>query len=453
MIPAALKEISEVLQTHLMGDNATITDISIDSRTLKPGDLFVALKGARFDGHHFVHEAMSHGATGLLSEQRLPIDLPQIVVPDTARALGELASWVRQQVNPCLVALTGSSGKTSVKEITAAILRQCGQVLYSSGNLNNHIGVPLTLLRLTPEHDFAVLELGASHSGEIAYTAALSQPENVLITNLAEAHLSGFGSLEWVAKAKGEILEALPSTGTAIIHATSNDWPNWKSIFRGKRLWRFGLKKSEGVDFFAGEISKTPMASYFTLHSPSGSQKVFLPLPGLHNILNALAASALAISAGASLSAVSQGLSELQPVPGRAFPIILAPGKLLLDDSYNANVGSMIAATQMMAEMPGYRVMVVGDMAQLGDEAKNYHEKVGGIMRQAGIDKILSIGDLSKFITAVIDRGEHFDQRQKLIERVIDLLTEHSEITILVKGSRSADMEKLVKTIKEQTLC
>ncbi|WP_158379376.1 UDP-N-acetylmuramoyl-tripeptide--D-alanyl-D-alanine ligase [Candidatus Williamhamiltonella defendens] len=453
MIPTFLKELAEVLQVHSIGDNMPITQIGIDSRAIKPGALFVALKGEKFDGHHFTDEAQSHGAVGLLVERLLPIKLPQIVVPNTLKALWQLAAWVRQQVNPRLVALTGSSGKTSVKEMTAAILRQSGHVLYTKGNYNNCIGVPLTLLRLTPEHDFAVLELGASQPGDIADTAALSRPENVLITNLAQAHLSGFGSFKGVAKAKGEILTALAPTGTAIIHASSHDWPKWKSVFRGKRLWRFCLEKGKEIDFFASHISKMPLATDFTLHSPLGSQKIYLPLPGLHNVLNALAASALAISVGADLSAISKALSELKPMLGRAFPIILGPGKLLLDDTYNANVGSMIAATEMMSNMPGYRVMVVGDMAELGEQSKNCHKKIGNVMRQAGIDKVFSFGYLSKFMTDSIEHGEHFTRREKLIKRVQDLLLGHSEISILVKGSRSSAMEKLVLDIKEQASC
>ncbi len=264
-----------------------------------------------------------------------------------------------------MVALTGSSGKTSVKEMTAAILSQCGNTLYTAGNLNNDIGVPMTLLRLTAEHQYAVIELGANHQGEIAWTVSLTRPEAALVNNLAAAHLEGFGSLAGVAKAKGEIFTGLPENGIAILNADNNDWANWQQVIGDRTVWRFS-PNAAGSDFSAANVRITSQGTEFTLNTPKGSVDVLLPLPGRHNIANALAATALATAVGADLSAVKAGLAQLKAVPGRLFPIHLTDSQLLLDDSYNANVGSMTAAVQVLSEMPGYRVLVVGDMAELG---------------------------------------------------------------------------------------
>ena len=337
--------------------------------------------------------------------------------------------------------------------MVAAILRQCGNVLYTAGNFNNDIGVPLTLLRLSPEHDFAVIELGANHVGEIAYTTDLSRPESALVNNLAAAHLEGFGSLAGVAKAKGEIFAGLPANGTAIINADSNDWPHWQEMLHNKRVWYFSPRGAEDIDFYASDVRITPQATHFTLHSPFGTIAIELPLPGRHNIANALAATALAMSVGADLAAVRQGLAQLKAVPGRLFPIQLSAGKLLLDDSYNANVGSMTAAAQVLAEMPGYRVLVVGDMAELGDTAVDCHRQVGEAARQAGVDKVLSVGSLSQTLSDASGNGEHFQDKNTLAARVSELLLEHPVITVLIKGSRSAAMENVVRALQENASC
>ncbi|CNE70403.1 UDP-N-acetylmuramoyl-tripeptide--D-alanyl-D-alanine ligase [Yersinia nurmii] len=453
MIPVSLQHLAEQLNAELFGNDDMITEVTTDTRQVTAGCLFVALKGERFDAHDFAEAAVAAGAGALLVSQRLWVDVPQIVVKDTRLALGQLAAWVRQQVPARVVALTGSSGKTSVKEMAAAILRQCGNVLYTSGNFNNDIGVPLTLLRLTPEHDFAVIELGANHIGEIAYTTDLSRPEAALVNNLAAAHLEGFGSLAGVAQAKGEIFAGLPAKGIAILNADSNDWPHWQSTLAHKQVWRFSPQAGEDIDFYASDVRIHQQGMDFTLHSPFGNVAVSLPLPGRHNIANALAAAALAMSVGADLDAVRQGLSQLQAVKGRLFPISLAEGKLLLDDTYNANVGSMIAAAQVLADMPGYRVMVVGDMAELGETAEDCHRQVGEAARLAGVDKVLSVGKLSQLISNACGNGEHFQDKSALTARLAALLSEHQVITVLIKGSRSAAMESVVQALQEKASC
>lgn len=453
MIPVSLQALVEVLSAELIGADCQISEVTTDTRNVTAGCLFIALQGERFDAHDFAEEAIAAGAGALLVSKRLSVAVPQLVVSDTRLALGQLAGWVRQQVPARVVALTGSSGKTSVKEMTAAILSQCGQVLYTAGNFNNDIGVPLTLLRMQPQHDFAVIELGANHIGEIAYTTALTRPQTALVNNLAAAHLEGFGSLAGVAQAKGEIFAGLPSDGVAIINADNNDWPHWQSQLHDKKVWRFSPQAAEGVDFFASDITVNAKGTQFTLHSPFGSMAVALPLPGRHNVANALAASALAMSVGASLEAVRCGLQQLQAVPGRLFPIPLKPGQLLLDDSYNANVGSMTAAAQVLADMPGYRVMVAGDMAELGEDAEECHRQVGEAARLAGVDKVLTVGELSQLLSAASADGEHFHDKAAVIARVAELLAEHTVITVLIKGSRSAAMEQVVRALQEKAAC
>ncbi len=369
MISVTLSQLTDILNGELQGADITLDAVTTDTRKLTPGCLFVALKGERFDAHDFADQAKAGGAGALLVSRPLDIDLPQLIVKDTRLAFGELAAWVRQQVPARVVALTGSSGKTSVKEMTAAILSQCGNTLYTAGNLNNDIGVPMTLLRLTPEYDYAVIELGANHQGEIAWTVSLTRPEAALVNNLAAAHLEGFGSLAGVAKAKGEIFSGLPENGIAIMNADNNDWLNWQSVIGSRKVWRFSPNAANS-DFTATNIHVTSHGTEFTLQTPTGSVDVLLPLPGCHNIANALAAAALSMSVGATLDAIKAGLANLKAVPGRLFPIKLAENQLLLDDSYNANVGSMTAAVQVLAEMPGYRVLVVGDMAELGAESE-----------------------------------------------------------------------------------
>ncbi|WP_054178357.1 UDP-N-acetylmuramoyl-tripeptide--D-alanyl-D-alanine ligase [Trabulsiella odontotermitis] len=452
MISVTLRQLADILCGELHGQDLTIDAVTTDTRQLTAGCLFVALKGERFDAHDFADQAKAGGAGALLVSRKLDCDLPQVVVKDTRLAFGELGAWVRQNVPARVVALTGSSGKTSVKEMTAAILNQCGNTLYTAGNLNNDIGVPMTLLRLTKAHQFAVIELGANHQGEIAWTVSLTRPEAALVNNLAAAHLEGFGSLAGVAKAKGEIYTGLSENGIAIMNADNNDWLNWQSVIGNRKVWRFSPNAANS-DFTATNIHVTSHGTEFTLQTPNGSMDVLLPLPGRHNIANALAATSLAMAVGADLQAVKTGLASLTSVPGRLFPIPLAENKLLLDDSYNANVGSMTAAVQVLSEMPGYRVLVVGDMAELGAESEACHVQVGEAAKTAGLDRVLSVGKLSQAISNASGVGEHFADKAALIARLRGIVEEKQMITILVKGSRSAAMEEVVRALQENGTC
>ncbi|VFP87969.1 UDP-N-acetylmuramoyl-tripeptide--D-alanyl-D-alanine ligase [Candidatus Erwinia haradaeae] len=453
MIPITLKKVAEITGGILYGANITISDISTDTRQLRTGNFFVALQGKYYDAHDFAWFAIKAGCSGLLVSKYLHFNTPCVVVKNTRVALGKLAAWVRQQSNARVVAITGSSGKTSVKDMTDAILCHCGQTLSTVGTLNNDIGVPITLLGLHSRHKYIVVELGASHIGEIAYTVQLAQPESVLINNLSTAHLEGFGSLSGLAKAKGEILNHLPIHGTAIINNDSHDLENWRHAIKGRALWRFSIHKKSTSDFYASDISCNTSGTLFNLHSPQGSIAISLPLHGDHQIANALAASALALSIGAPLHAIPKGLCHMKEISGRLFPIYFNKNKLLIDDSYNSNMGSMIAAIKVLSERPGYRVMIVGDMAEMGKYAIKYHSQVGDLIHSSGINKVLSIGSLGMLIARKSTVGEYFKEHKELGNRAHELLMQHQCITLLVKGSRSLCMEKIVNILQEKGVC
>lgn len=453
MIPLNIKQIRTIVDGELLNiqnDNLTIDVISTDSRKITKQSLFIALVGENFDGHQFAVQAIKDGAVAVIVNH--PIEdnsIPQIVVKDTRQALGQIAGFIRQQSSAKIVALTGSSGKTSVKEMTAAILQNCGTTLYTQGNYNNDIGVPLTLLRLTKDDQFAVIELGANHIGEIAYTTQLVHPQTALINNIAEAHIEGFGSLEGVATAKGEIFEGLAKDGIAIINLDSCS-DKWFKQLTDKTVWTFALENPL-AHFYASQIKMADLTT-FKLHTPFGECEIQLPLIGLHNVSNAIAASALAISVGASLDRIQQGLSTLKPVKGRLFPIKLNQNQLILDDTYNANVGSMSAAINVLAKQSGYKVFVVGDMGELGQDAQKYHQQIGTLAKQQKLDCVVSVGKLSQFISQASEVGHHFYNKQDAADYLITLLRQYPTLTMLVKGSRSAKMEDVIELIKQQKI-
>lgn len=453
MIPLNIKQIRTIVDGELLNiqdGNLTIDVISTDSRKITKQSLFIALVGENFDGHQFAVQAIKDGAIAVIVNH--PIEdnsIPQIVVKDTRQALGQIAGFNRQQSSAKIVALTGSSGKTSVKEMTAAILQNCGTTLYTQGNYNNDIGVPLTLLRLTKDDQFAVIELGANHIGEIAYTTQLVHPQTALINNIAEAHIEGFGSLEGVATAKGEIFEGLAKDGIAIINLDSCS-DKWFKQLTDKTVWTFALENPL-AHFYASQIKMADLTT-FKLHTPFGECEIQLPLIGLHNVSNAIAASALAISVGASLDRIQQGLSTLKPVKGRLFPIKLNQNQLILDDTYNANVGSMSAAINVLAKQSGYKVFVVGDMGELGQDAQKYHQQIGTLAKQQKLDCVVSVGKLSQFISQASEVGHHFYNKQDAADYLITLLRQYPTLTMLVKGSRSAKMEDVIELIKQQKI-
>ena len=449
MIALDTQTLASITGGVLLGDNVAIKAVSTDSRRIEPGDLFVALKGASFDGQAFVAEVADKGAIAALVHSPQPVDLPQVVVADTTMALGQLGAWVKQQLQLPAVAVTGSAGKTTVKEMLAAILSRRGKVLATAGNFNNAIGVPLTLLRLDSSHHFGVFELGANHQGEIAYTSALVQPDVAMITNVAEAHLEGFGDLQGVARAKGEIFSALKPGQVAIIPADSEFTPYWQSRLGKQQVVTFSL--SQAADYRAENVVLDSHGNAgFELICPQGRRFMQLNLPGIHHVANALAAAAGAMALGASLHDVQLGLAQMAAVQGRTQVIEVREGLRIIDDSYNASVGAVKAAIDLLASYSGQRILVLGDMAELGSDARLYHEQVGKYAKEQGVNLLFTLGVLSQSASDCFNgQGHHFSARQNLVERLMPFLAQQAT-TILVKGSRSAKMELVVQDLLER---
>ena len=454
----SLAQIAQVTDGQLLNcpDAALmVKNISTDTRTVSAGALFLALQGERFDAHDFAAQAADKDAVAIVVSRPLPdVSLPQILVADTRIALGQIAAWVRNQLDLQVVAITGSCGKTTVKEMCAAILRQSAPVLATQGNLNNEIGVPQTLLRLTPDERYAVVELGANHPGEIAWTTSLVKPDVAVINNVAAAHLAGFGSLRGVAVAKTEIFSGLSETGTAIINADSEFYDWWREILSVRTL-SFGVENPK-ADFRAENIEQNEAGiASFMLICPLGRIAIQLPVPGLHNVSNALAAAAVTTSLGLSLEQVKSGLMTMVPVKGRFCVQKLSDSVTVIDDTYNASVQSVMAAIDTLSVMPGHRVLVFGDMGELGADAATLHRQIGEHAKAKKLDTVLTIGELSRN-TAEAASGQHFVNKESLYQALQQLMQQQRPVTILAKGARSARMEDVVtfvKSCEEKTAC
>lgn len=454
----SLAQIAQVTDGQLLNcpDAALmVKNISTDTRTVSAGSLFLALQGERFDAHDFAAQAADKDAVAIVVSRPQPdVSLPQILVADTRIALGQIAAWVRNQLDLQIVAITGSCGKTTVKEMCAAILRQSAPVLATQGNLNNEIGVPQTLLRLTPDEHYAVVELGANHPGEIAWTTSLVKPDVAVINNVAAAHLAGFGSLRGVAVAKTEIFSGLSETGTAIINADSEFYDWWREILSVRTL-SFGVENPK-ADFRAENIEQNEAGiASFMLICPLGRIAIQLPVPGLHNVSNALAAAAVTTSLGLSLEQVKSGLMTMVPVKGRFCVQKLSDSVTVIDDTYNASVQSVMAAIDTLSVMPGHRVLVFGDMGELGADAATLHRQIGEHAKAKKLDTVLTIGELSRN-TAEAASGQHFVNKESLYQALQQLMQQQRPVTILAKGARSARMEDVVafvKSCEEKTAC
>ncbi len=447
MITVSLEFVAHSVAGKLIGQSIDVTGVSTDTRSLLPGDLFLALVGPNFNGHKFVEVAEQKGASALIVSEPVDSTLPQILVQDTRVALGLLGAAVKQRVAPKTVAITGSSGKTTVKEMVNAILSRIGNVLATQGNFNNDIGVPLTLLRLEENHDFAVIEMGANHLGEIAYTTNLVKPDVATIVNAAAAHLEGFGSLLGVARAKGEIFKGLDDSGVAIMNADSQFREFWSAKQKDRNVQTFAVNHE--ADYFAKDVSLgLDGCAQFQLCTPKGNIGINLPLPGEHNVSNALCAAALAMQVGASLEDVRLGLQNMKQVSGRLQVKQLTNQVKILDDTYNANVASVSAAIDLLASFSGRRILILGDMGELGEKARYYHEQVGEHAKAKSIDNLVTLGVLSQAASDAFG-GKHFSQLDDLVAYVGQLVaSEHRDISILVKGSRSARMERVVAALE-----
>ena len=437
----------------LLNPDCHFEAVSIDSRNIKDGDLFVAVVGERFDGHQFLADAATRASGLVVSAADKTLPLPQWVVEDTTMALGQLAQMRAEAYTGTLIAITGSTGKTSVKELTAAILRHCGTVHATAGNLNNHIGVPLTVLSMGADTEFAVIEMGASAVGEIGYLCSVAAPDIALINNVQSSHIEGFGSVEAVAAAKGEIYTGLKPAGIAVLNLDQPWCDGWRDLIDGKPCLTFSLSDQQ-ADISAADVQLQANGCYsFVLsvkllsNQPALRQQVQLSIPGLHAVSNALAASACTLAAGATLPQIAAGLASVTPIAGRLEVKPLVGGGAVIDDSYNASPSSFEAAIDVLAERSGRRVVVMGDMGELGDNKIQMHRQVGLYASQSDIDGFYSVGDLSATAAEAFG-GDHHSTKDDLIAALFGELqrsqSNNSDITFLVKGSRSSGMEKIV---------
>lgn len=444
MLSLGLGEIAAALEGTLAGPDVPVAGVAIDTRALAPGALFVALAGARTDGHRFLPEAAARGAAGALVEQPVADPpLPLVRVADTRAALGRLAALWRARFSLPVVGVTGSNGKTTVKEMLGAVLGGAGTVLVTRGNLNNELGLPLTLAGLGPEHDFAVLEMGANHLGEIAGLCRIARPTVGVVTQCAPAHLEGFGSIEGVARAKGEMFAGLADDGVAVINADDAYAGLWQGLAAARPRLTFGLEAPADV---TAAWEPRAWGSHVELRTPAGSRPVELPLPGRHNVMNALAATAVALALELPLERAAAGLARAPSVAGRLRRCPGPGGSVVIDDSYNANPASLRAALELLARHGGRRWVALGDMAELGAEGPARHREAGAAARELGIEHLLGVGPLAREAVDGFGPGaEHYGDRAALAAALAPRLG--ADDVVLVKGSRSAGMERVVAAL------
>jgi UDP-N-acetylmuramoyl-tripeptide--D-alanyl-D-alanine ligase len=444
-----LSEAVRATKGSLIGGDATFHAVTTDSRKVATGDLFIALKGEHFDGHDFVAPCFERGAAAAMVSRPLAIDKPLLQVADTRLGLGDLAAYWRGKFGIPLAAVTGSNGKTTVKEMLASILRAASgeeAVLATEGNLNNDIGLPLTLLKLRENHRYAVAEMGMNHPGEIAYLTRIAQPTVALINNAGAAHLEGLGSVEAVARAKGEIFLGLGADGVAVINADDAAAVLWKQLAGARRVLTFGLDRPADV---SADYVLEPEGSWLQLKTADKEIEFSLAVPGLHNLRNAMAAAAAALAMSVPLNTIAVGLAAFGGVRGRLQIKPGCCGAVIVDDTYNANPASMRAAIGVLAHMPGRKIFVMGDMGELGKDAPSLHAEIGAAARDAGIDAMCALGELSLHAVAAFGSGaRHFESAEALGAALRGEL--QSGTTVLVKGSRFMRMERVVNLLTQQ---
>ncbi|AVX90982.1 UDP-N-acetylmuramoyl-tripeptide--D-alanyl-D-alanine ligase [Pseudomonas koreensis] len=441
-----LSELTNVLDARLISSDASFDGVSIDSRAITAGQLFIALTGPRFDGHDYLNDVAGKGAVAALVEREVADStLPQLLVKDTRQALGQLGALNRAAFTQPVAAITGSSGKTTVKEMLASILRTRGPVLATRGNLNNDLGAPLTLLELAPEHTAAVIELGASRLGEIAYTVGLTKPHVAILNNAGTAHVGEFGGPEKIVEAKGEIIDGLAADGIAVLNLDDKAFGIWKLRAGARKVLTFSLSNPL-ADFYASDLCTDARGCpAFNLHTPEGVEHVQLNLLGTHNVANAMAAAAAAHALGVSLFGIATGLGAVQPVKGRTVAQLAKNGMRVIDDTYNANPTSMCAAVDILAGFSGRTVLVLGDIGELGDWAEQGHRDVGEYAR-GKVSALYAVGpNMVHAVNAFGKEAHHFGTQAELIQ-ALDA-EQDTNTTILIKGSRSAAMENIVAAL------
>ena len=442
-----LSQVADAVQGRVLGADVAVDGVSTDTRAISPGQLFIALAGDNFDAHDFLAQATAAGATALMvaDESRLPSGVSAVVVDDTRLALGRLAAAWRARFALPVIAVTGSNGKTTTKEMIAAILKAAygAAVLSTRGNLNNDIGLPLTLLGLRASHRAAVIEMGMNHPGEIGYLAPIGAPTVALITNAQRAHLEGMGDLEEVAREKGSIFSGLPADGVAVINADDGYCDYWRGVAGARRVCTFAI---DGVADVSGSVRQHGLEMAIELNSPAGQAAITLRMPGRHNARNAVAAAAACLAAGVPLAAVISGLEAFSGVKGRLQRRAGKLGAEILDDTYNANPDSVRAGIDVLAATIGRKLLVLGDMGEIGEASGQYHDEIGGYAKSQGIDRLFALGDAAQLAVRNFGEGaRHFCNIEKLISAVDKEMG--PETTILVKGSRFMKMERVADAL------
>jgi UDP-N-acetylmuramoyl-tripeptide--D-alanyl-D-alanine ligase len=446
-----LSDIAASTSGELMGADRHAAGVSIDTRTLKPDELYVAIKGARFDGNDFVDEAARTGASAAMVERTSDCAIPQILVEDGRIALGRLGAAWRSQWPGRLVGVTGSNGKTTVKEMVAAVLGVMAPVLKTQGNLNNDIGVPLTLLRLRSDHRYAVIEMGANHPGEIAYVANLARPDVAIIANAGAAHLEGFGSLQGVARAKGELVSALPDPGVAILNADDEFFGYWRDLAAGRRVVSFGFCETAEVRGdpagIATRFQDGEFLTEFDIVLNGERHSMAMALAGRHNVANALAAIAVGVTMRLELPTIRAGLSRIAPVAGRLQPLRGRAGALLINDAYNANPSSFAVALDVLTGLSREPWVALGAFGELGEESAELHREIGRVARDQGIKRLFAVGpNADQSVVGFGNGAAYFETQQALIEQLGREIT--SDTALLIKGSRSQHMERVVEALQ-----
>lgn len=453
MIHMNIAQAAQNLDAKFQGQDVTFSGCSTDSRSISPGELFIAIKGEHFDGHDFLRVAKQHGAVAAMVDTEVQDDyLPLLKVSNTRQGMGKLAQYWRSQFKIPLVAITGSNGKTTVKEMLVAILGLKANILSTKGNLNNDIGVPLTLFGLGKEHAYAIIEMGANHPGEISWLSQMARPTVAVITQCAPAHLEGFGTVEGVARAKAEIYEGLDQKGIAVINADDNYANFWRSKIKGLQQLSFGIEQPADICAKIISDSRSCGENRFILNTPSGTTEVHLPLLGQHNIINALAAAACAFGLGIGVDTIKQGLEKMQPVKGRLEIKKGMNNSRIIDDTYNANPASLMAAIKVLKTFNGHHWLVLGDMGELGSAGEAMHAKAGEQARENGVERLFATGKLSQLaVNSFGKNAEHFDTAEELAERLKTEIA--ADVTLLVKGSRSMQMESVVNSLEVKHPC
>ncbi len=435
-----LSEVANMAQGQLLGNDVVINALSTDTRNLHEGDLFVALEGERFDGHKFIDEHVEQTVQAVLVHKRIDTKLPQVLVDDTLKGLSRWAQAWRDAVNPKLVAVTGSNGKTTVKQMLSSVLSRAGSTCYTQGNLNNHIGVPLTLLSLRKSNKFAVIEMGANHFGEIDHLSRLGKPDVAVITNAGPAHLEGFGSVAGVAQAKGEIINGVKTSGAVVLNADDQYIDVWLEMAKQLKIITFGFSESANV---RGEINSKNILS---VNAWGEKFDINLPFAGKHNASNALAVIAASHEMGVGLQDIKQGLESADQVKGRLQIKAGISSSTIIDDTYNANPASLWAAVEVLCSQGKEPWLVLGDMGELGDEAETIHTQIGEQAKSAGVKKLFGLGKLAKYaVNGFGENGFHFEQHDELSSELRNQA--NPECCILVKGSRAMHMEDVVNIL------